>query len=131
MSTLRGGPGLGALLTLARHAAGAPPAVLRRGGIATAIGLAAQRSPDRPVLVREHDTLTGRELDSALRAIASEAIRHKAGARGLRAILERAMLEVMYEVPSNKQIKEVVVSEETILKGEKPLIVLEKRAETA
>jgi acyl-CoA synthetase (AMP-forming)/AMP-acid ligase II len=71
MSTLRGGPGLGALLTLARHAAGAPPAVLRRGGIATAIGLAAQRSPDQPVLVREHDSLTGRELDSALRATAA------------------------------------------------------------
>lgn len=71
MSALRGGPGLGALLTLARHAAGASPAVLRRGGMATAIGLAALRSPDQPVLVREHDTMTGRQLDSALRATAA------------------------------------------------------------
>ncbi|MGN6503823.1 MAG: AMP-binding protein [Pseudolysinimonas sp.] len=70
MTSLRGGPGFGALLTLAGHAAGASPAVLRRGGIATAIGLAALRSPDQPVLVREHDSMTGRQLDSALRATA-------------------------------------------------------------
>jgi ATP-dependent Clp protease ATP-binding subunit ClpX len=69
--------------------------------------------------------------EGALRAIASEAIRHKAGARGLRAIMERGMLEIMYDIPSNKSVKEVVINEEVILKGEKPLVVLEKRAESA
>jgi ATP-dependent Clp protease ATP-binding subunit ClpX len=69
--------------------------------------------------------------DGALKAIASEAIRHKAGARGLRAIMERAMLEIMYEIPSNKTVKEVVINEDVILKGEKPIVLLEKRAESA
>lgn len=69
--------------------------------------------------------------EGGLRAVAREAIRRRAGARGLRAILEQAMLEVMYEVPSNKAIKEVVINEDTIAKKEKPLVVLEKQAETA
>jgi ATP-dependent Clp protease ATP-binding subunit ClpX len=69
--------------------------------------------------------------DGALRAVSAEAIRNKAGARGLRAVLETAMLEIMYEVPSNKGIKEVVINEEVILKKERPLVVFEKRAESA
>ncbi|MCG8557349.1 MAG: ATP-dependent Clp protease ATP-binding subunit ClpX [Proteobacteria bacterium] len=67
----------------------------------------------------------------ALRAVASEALKRRAGARGLRAILESAMLDIMYDVPSNKGIKEVLVNEEVILKGEKPLIGYEKEAELA
>ena len=70
-------------------------------------------------------------VERQLAAIAREAIRHKSGARGLRAILEKAMLEVMYDAPSNKSIKEVVVSGDVILKGEKPLLVFEKQAESA
>ena len=69
--------------------------------------------------------------DDALAAVAREAIRHKSGARGLRAILEKAMLEVMYDAPSDKSIKEVVVSGDVILKGDKPLLVFEKQAESA
>jgi ATP-dependent Clp protease ATP-binding subunit ClpX len=71
--------------------------------------------------------------DGALKAFASEAIRHKAGARGLRAIMERSMLEIMYEIPSNKSVKEAVINEEVVLKGERPILVLEKekRAESA
>ena len=69
--------------------------------------------------------------DGALKAVAREAIKNKAGARGLRAILESAMLDVMYDVPSHKNIKEVVISEDTILKKEAPLIVYEKKAESA
>ena len=42
--------------------------------------------------------------DSALKAVAREAIRHKAGARGLRSILESAMLDVMFDVPSRKTL---------------------------
>ena len=50
--------------------------------------------------------------DGALMAIAREALRRKSGARGLRAILEDAMLDVMYEIPSQPNIKEVLISEE-------------------
>jgi acyl-CoA synthetase (AMP-forming)/AMP-acid ligase II len=67
---LRGGVGLGAAASLARRAAGIPPSVLRRGGLATAVGIAAHRAPDRTVIVRGLDTMTGRELDAALGATA-------------------------------------------------------------
>ncbi|MDH5491170.1 MAG: ATP-dependent Clp protease ATP-binding subunit ClpX, partial [Myxococcales bacterium] len=67
----------------------------------------------------------------ALEAIAREALRRNAGARGLRAIMEHAMLDIMYEVPSTSGIKEVVVNEDVILEGAKPLVVYEKEAELA
>ncbi len=67
----------------------------------------------------------------ALEAISKEAIRRKAGARGLRAILESIMLDVMYDVPSRENVREVVISEETIGQRKSPLIVYEQRAETA
>jgi ATP-dependent Clp protease ATP-binding subunit ClpX len=62
----------------------------------------------------------------ALRAVAREALKRNAGARGLRAIMEKSMLDIMYDVPSQSDIREVVVSEEVIASGEKPLIVYEK-----
>ncbi len=68
---------------------------------------------------------------SALEAVAKEALNRAAGARGLRAILEHAMLDIMYDVPSRTDIKEVVVNKDVITKGEKPLIVYEKEAEQA
>jgi ATP-dependent Clp protease ATP-binding subunit ClpX len=67
----------------------------------------------------------------ALSAVAREALQRNAGARGLRAILEHAMLDIMYEIPSRGGIKEVVINEETILKGEQPLIVYAKEAESS
>jgi ATP-dependent Clp protease ATP-binding subunit ClpX len=79
----------------------------------------------------EMDGVQLKFTDGALRAVAREAIRHKSGARGLRAILEQAMLNVMYEVPSHKNIREIVLNEECIMKKEAPLIVYEKQAETA
>ena len=69
--------------------------------------------------------------DGALRAIAKQALERKTGARGLRAILENIMLEVMYDVPSEPNIKEVVISEDTVAKGEKPLVVYHAQAESA
>jgi ATP-dependent Clp protease ATP-binding subunit ClpX len=69
--------------------------------------------------------------DKALKAVATQALKRNAGARGLRAILENAMLDIMYEVPSQRGVKEVVVSEETILKGDKPLVVYEKEEKLA
>jgi ATP-dependent Clp protease ATP-binding subunit ClpX len=71
-----------------------------------------------------------RFTEGALLAVARQAIERKAGARGLRAILESIMLEVMYEVPSDPDIKEVIVSEDTVVKGEKPLVVYQ-HAESA
>jgi len=68
---------------------------------------------------------------TALSAVAREALARNAGARGLRAILEGALLDIMYDVPSRSGIKEVVVSEEVITKGEAPLIVYQKEAELA
>jgi len=69
--------------------------------------------------------------EKALKAVASQALKRNAGARGLRAILEHAMLDIMYEVPSQRGVKEVLVSEETILKGDKPLVVYEKEEKLA
>lgn len=69
--------------------------------------------------------------DGALKAVAREAITRRSGARGLRAIMEAAMLDTMYDVPSRRDIKEVVVNEDVILRGEKPLVVYEKEASTA
>jgi ATP-dependent Clp protease ATP-binding subunit ClpX len=69
--------------------------------------------------------------DKALKAVASQALKRNAGARGLRAILENAMLDVMYEVPSQRGVKEVLVNEEVILKNEKPLVVYEKEEKLA
>ena len=64
----------------------------------------------------------------ALSAIAREALKQKAGARGLRSILERAMLDIMYEIPSEESVKEVVVNEEVVMSREKPLVLYEKEA---
>jgi ATP-dependent Clp protease ATP-binding subunit ClpX len=71
--------------------------------------------------------------DDAIRAVARESVKRKSGARGLRAILEGIMLEVMYEVPSIDGVREVVVKEDVITGGAKPLLVYEdeKKKETA
>jgi ATP-dependent Clp protease ATP-binding subunit ClpX len=69
--------------------------------------------------------------ESALSAVAKKAVQRKSGARGLRAILEEIMLEVMYEIPSQKGIKECLVTEDTVLKREKPILIYEKQAESA
>jgi ATP-dependent Clp protease ATP-binding subunit ClpX len=63
--------------------------------------------------------------DGAIRAIAHEAIERKTGARGLRAILEHAMLDIMYELPSREGVKECVVSEEVITAGAHPILLYE------
>ncbi|MGI6412938.1 MAG: ATP-dependent protease ATP-binding subunit ClpX [Syntrophomonadaceae bacterium] len=62
-------------------------------------------------------------MEEALQAIADEALRRNIGARGLRAILEEVMLEVMYEIPSRIDITKVVITKDVIEKKEKPLLV--------
>ncbi|SEK43884.1 ATP-dependent Clp protease ATP-binding subunit ClpX [Stigmatella aurantiaca] len=71
----------------------------------------------------ELDGVTLKFTDGALKAISTEAIRRKAGARGLRSILESAMLDVMYELPSRKTAREVLISEEVILKKSEPVVL--------
>ena len=70
--------------------------------------------------------------DGAIKAVAEEAIKRKTGARGLRAILEKAMLEVMYDLPSRENVKECVISEEVILRRAEPILIYEsKQAEAS
>ncbi|SHK34913.1 ATP-dependent Clp protease ATP-binding subunit ClpX [Thermocrinis minervae] len=64
--------------------------------------------------------------EEAIREIAREAIRRKTGARGLRAILEEIMTDVMFEVPSIPGIKKVIVDEQTVKNRTKPKYIYEK-----
>jgi ATP-dependent Clp protease ATP-binding subunit ClpX len=66
-----------------------------------------------------------RLTDSALSAIADEALKRKSGARGLRAILESCMLDIMYDIPSKQDVKECVIGEEVVLKKEEPILLYE------
>jgi ATP-dependent Clp protease ATP-binding subunit ClpX len=69
--------------------------------------------------------------DGALGAVARKALSQKSGARGLRAILEHAMLDLMYELPSRDDVEECVVGEEVIEQGAKPVLGLKREAESA
>ena len=79
----------------------------------------------------EFEKVRLRFTEGAYNAIAKEALKRKTGARGLRSILEAIMLDLMYELPSQPNIKEVIISEETILNKEKPIVLYEKQAESA
>lgn len=59
----------------------------------------------------------------SLKAIADEALKRKSGARGLRAILEKVMLDIMYDLPSKPGVSECVIGDEVILKNEMPLLL--------
>ncbi len=67
----------------------------------------------------------------ALLAVAKQALNRKSGARGLRAILENVMLDVMYDIPSLSQIRECLIGEEVIAKGVSPLLVYDNKVECA
>lgn len=70
--------------------------------------------------------------EGALKAIAEEAMKRNAGARGLRAIIESIMRDVMYEVPSRADVKKCIVTEEVIREHKPPTLVLEeKKADSA
>ncbi len=64
----------------------------------------------------------------SLGAIARQAIRRKSGARGLRAILEEIMLDIMYDLPSYSNVEECLINEEVILKKDRPLLVYGKKS---
>jgi ATP-dependent Clp protease ATP-binding subunit ClpX len=67
----------------------------------------------------------------ALYAIAREALKRKSGARGLRAIIESTMVDLMCEIPSQPNMMEVMNSEEVVTQKGQPLMVYQKTAETA
>ncbi len=69
--------------------------------------------------------------DGAISAIARLALQRKTGARGLRAILEDLMLDVMYEIPSQKDVAECIVNEDTVVKKEKPILIYRHTLESA
>jgi ATP-dependent Clp protease ATP-binding subunit ClpX len=74
--------------------------------------------------------LEGVELkftDEALLMVAKDAIKRKSGARGLRAILETVMLDIMYDIPSMTGVRECVIGEEVITEGESPLLLYENQ----
>jgi ATP-dependent Clp protease ATP-binding subunit ClpX len=79
----------------------------------------------------EFENVKLRFTEGALMAIAKEAVKRKSGARGLRAIMETIMLDVMYEIPSQSNIRECIISEEVVLHRESPILLYEKEVEVA
>ncbi len=79
----------------------------------------------------EFEDVALRFTDGALGAVARKALEQKSGARGLRAILEHAMLDLMYELPSRDDVEECVVGEEVIEQGAEPVLGLKREAESA
>ncbi len=87
----------------------------------------------RNALVKQYKKLF--ELDDvelefqaeALEAIVDKAIERKTGARGLRAILEDIMRDIMFEIPSNPNIEKCIITKETVLNGEKPRIIINEK----
>jgi ATP-dependent Clp protease ATP-binding subunit ClpX len=79
----------------------------------------------------EFEKVKLRFTEGALLAVAKEALKRKSGARGLRSILESIMLEIMYELPSQTNIQECIINEDTITHKEKPIVLYAKKAESA
>ena len=66
------------------------------------------------------------DSDDALEAIAESALERKIGARGLRMIIEDLMLDLMYQVPTQKKVREVTITREVVLAKDKPITLIEK-----
>lgn len=77
------------------------------------------------------ENVTLKFTEGALRAVAKLSMERKSGARGLRSILENTMLEVMYEIPSQRDIKECVINEDVVTNNEKPILIYETKSESA
>ena len=71
----------------------------------------------------EFEGITLRFTEGSLEAVAKKAMARKSGARGLRSVMEEAMLDVMYELPSDEHATECVINEQVITKGEYPLVL--------
>ncbi len=79
----------------------------------------------------EFDNIHLRFTEGAIAAIAKEAAKRKSGARGLRSVMEEAMLDIMYEIPSEKNVRECVISEQVILNGDYPVVLYENEKKSA
>ncbi|MDK9707998.1 MAG: ATP-dependent Clp protease ATP-binding subunit ClpX [Desulforhopalus sp.] len=77
----------------------------------------------------EFDGVTLRFTEGALVAIARKALKRKSGARGLRSVMEEAMLEVMYDLPSKTGVQECVISEQVITQGDYPVVLYHNAAD--
>jgi ATP-dependent Clp protease ATP-binding subunit ClpX len=78
--------------------------------------------------------MEGTELEirpAALQAIAKKAIARKTGARGLRSIMEHALLDIMYDLPSEQNVAKVVIDENTITNGAKPLMIYHEQSKVS
>lgn len=90
-------------------------------------------SEPKNALIRQYQKLLGMDNvelvfeGKAVRAIAKKAIERNTGARGLRAIIEKIMTKVMYEIPGMKDVVRCTVTENTVLKGEPPLLERKKK----
>lgn len=88
-------------------------------------------------LVKQYEAMLGFDnvkltfTQGALKAVANLALKRKTGARGLRSIIENAMLDVMYKLPSLKDVTECIVNEEVINEGAEPILVQGQQKETA
>ncbi len=138
-------PGQGARPRLPRRSS--PPDLIKYGLIPEFVGrlpvIGTLHDLDKPALVEiltapknaiirqyqrmfEYENVKLRFTDDALEAIAELAIARKIGARGLRMIIEDLMLDLMYNLPSMKKVKECVVTREVVLDREKPITLIEK-----
>nr|MBF0221407.1 ATP-dependent Clp protease ATP-binding subunit ClpX [Desulfobulbaceae bacterium] len=79
----------------------------------------------------EYDNIRLRFTEGAITAIAKEAVKRKSGARGLRSVMEEAMLDIMYELPSQENVRECVISEQVILNGDYPVVLYENEKKSA
>lgn len=89
-------------------------------------GLVSILTEPKNALIKQFHTIFAMEdvelevTPAALKAIAKQALKRKTGARGLRSILERALLETMYELPSLTHVRKVIVNDKVINEGDKP-----------
>ena len=88
-------------------------------------------------LIKQYKTLFDMEdvkltvTDDALIAIAKKAIERKTGARGLRAIMEENLLDLMYNIPDKKDVTEIVIDADVINKGSEPEYIRKKHKKSA
>ena len=78
--------------------------------------------------------MEGAELEirsDALHAIARKALERKTGARGLRSIMEQLLLDVMYDLPTEKNVIKVVIDENAVIKESKPLLIYQDKQKLA
>jgi ATP-dependent Clp protease ATP-binding subunit ClpX len=69
--------------------------------------------------------------NNALKALASRAIKLETGARGLRSVMESIMLDIMYTLPSTKDVAECVINKAVVEEGKEPLLLFKPEAKSA